>query len=145
MILKAFIASELNAVVAINNATAATDWTQAQFEQELSAPQRISLVAKMGKETVGFIFSSFVVDELTILAIAVSERYQRRGVANALLEQVLETAREAGCSRTFLEVRASNIGAIGLYQSRGFCEVGIRPGYYRKPVVEDAVQMERSL
>ena len=30
----------------------------------------------------------------------------------------------------FLEVRPSNISAITLYESIGFNEMGVRPGYY---------------
>ena len=31
----------------------------------------------------------------------------------------------------FLEVRRSNIAAIGLYKSLGFFEIGVRADYYR--------------
>jgi ribosomal-protein-alanine N-acetyltransferase len=30
----------------------------------------------------------------------------------------------------FLEVRSSNVSAITLYESIGFNEMGVRPGYY---------------
>jgi len=42
----------------------------------------------------------------------------------------------------FLEVRASNVSAIALYESMGFVEVSVRRGYYpAKKSREDAVLM----
>ena len=32
--------------------------------------------------------------------------------------------------RVFLEVRTSNVTAYNLYESLGFNEIGVRPGYY---------------
>ena len=40
-----------------------------------------------------------------------------------------------------LEVRKSNISAISLYKSFGFCEVGVRKKYYEN--TEDAVLMTK--
>ena len=40
----------------------------------------------------------------------------------------------------FLEVRASNAGAIGCYRRLGFSEIRRRGGYYANPC-EDAVRM----
>jgi ribosomal-protein-alanine N-acetyltransferase len=40
-----------------------------------------------------------------------------------------------------LEVRASNLTAIRLYQRHGFLTLGRRRGYYREPE-EDALQMQ---
>ena len=45
---------------------------------------------------------------------------RRRGVARALLQRVLERARERGCRRVELDTNEDNDGAIGLYESLGF-------------------------
>ena len=41
-------------------------------------------------------------------------------------------------------MRPSNEGAIALYNSRGFVEIGRRPRYFRNPV-EEAVEMRAPL
>jgi ribosomal-protein-alanine N-acetyltransferase len=48
-----------------------------------------------------------------------------------MLMLLLERARQAGMETVFLEVRPSNPRAIALYESAGFRQVGLRPGYYQ--------------
>ena len=45
---------------------------------------------------------------------------RRRGIARALLQRVLERARERGCRRVELDTNEDNDGAIRLYESLGF-------------------------
>ena len=73
--------------------------------------------------------------ESELLQVEVEAGYRRRGLARRLLEAALE-------GTVFLEVRAGNAGAIALYGTVGFVEVGRRKGYYAGPV-EDALVMEK--
>jgi GNAT superfamily N-acetyltransferase len=45
---------------------------------------------------------------------------RRRGIARALLQRVLERARDRGCRRVELDTNEGNDGAIALYESLGF-------------------------
>jgi len=67
--------------------------------------------------------------EREILNLAVDPSQRRRGAAHALLQR--ELGRET--TQWFLEVRASNKGAIALYQKAGFRVAGRREAYYRDP------------
>ena len=60
-------------------------------------------------------------------------------MAGYLLDEFLRQTIDTGVPST-LEVRVSNVDAISLYQSRGFREVGRRPGYYHD-TGEDALVM----
>ena len=52
----------------------------------------------------------------------------------------------AQAQTVFLEVRPSNLPALRLYQTAGFCEVGLRRGYYPAATGrEDALVMAREL
>lgn len=67
--------------------------------------------------------------EADLLNVAVAPERRRRGIARLLLKHVI--ARIAPRADTlFLEVRASNQAAIGLYEQLGFNQVGERPNYY---------------
>jgi ribosomal-protein-alanine N-acetyltransferase len=53
-----------------------------------------------------------------------------QGIAIALLDALEATALTHGAERLFLEVRADNAPAIGLYERQGFEKIGRRPRYY---------------
>jgi len=80
--------------------------------------------------------------------------HQGRGLGRRMLRRVLALARQREADTAFLEVRASNKGAIRLYQAEGFDEIGLRKGYYPSADAsadpsrdnrEDAVLMARAL
>jgi len=99
-------------------------------------------IAMRRDAVVGFLVGRAAADEFEILNFAVSTLHRRQGIASKLLEFVLETSRKQGSRQVFLEVRASNIAAIGLYQRHGFSECGRRIRYYSQPV-EDAIVLSR--
>ncbi len=86
----------------------------------------------------GYLIVTQVMDVADIDNIAVSPDFRRQGIASLLLD----TALEQMDADVFLEVRASNAPAIGLYQKYGFARIGIRRNYYEKPR-EDAILMKR--
>ena len=82
----------------------------------------------------------YVLDEGYINNIAVSPSYRRRGVASALMDRLIDSARGLSLAFLTLEVRCGNHAAISLYEKYGFERVGLRRGYYEKPR-EDALLM----
>jgi [ribosomal protein S18]-alanine N-acetyltransferase len=79
-----------------------------------------------------------------VLTIAVRKAYWGQGIGSAMLGTLITAARERGCTEVFLEVRADNTRAHGLYLRRGFEELGIRRGYYQ-PSGMDAIVMRKDL
>jgi len=79
-----------------------------------------------------------------VLTIAVRPAYWGKGIGSALLGALLAAARDRGCTEVFLEVRADNARAHGLYLRRGFEELGVRRGYYQ-PSGVDAIVMRKDL
>jgi len=62
-----------------------------------------------------------------INAIATYEKHRGKGVARRLNEDAEVRARSYGCDRLSLIVASQNAGAKGLYDYRGFKEVGAMP------------------
>jgi ribosomal-protein-alanine N-acetyltransferase len=89
------------------------------------------LVAESEGEVVGHAVASLVADIAELQRIAVAAPWRRRGVAAALLDEVVVLARDAGADRVLLEVREDNTAALGFYAARGFVEVDRRRRYYR--------------
>lgn len=65
-----------------------------------------------------------------IQTIAVVEGARRHGLGRVLMLRMIDDARERGATELFLEVRADNPGAKNLYDSLGFEQIAVRPGYY---------------
>ena len=95
-------------------------------------------------EVVALFSALMVLDELQIDNVAVAESHRRKGFAALLLAEALKRAREKEIRNAFLEVRAMNLPALGLYESQGFFVVGRRKNYYRNPP-DDALTMTLSL
>ena len=91
----------------------------------------------------GFLFVERVIDEMTVLAVAVASDRQRAGLGAALLAAGLHWGTEMGLRRCLLEVRVSNTAAISLYHRYGFSDDGRRPRYYADG--EDALLMSLEL
>ena len=68
--------------------------------------------------------------------------YRRKGIAEALVDGLVEALKERGSHCLTLEVRASNAPAIALYEKLGFSEIGRRKNYYRNPR-EDALILRK--
>lgn len=81
-------------------------------------------------EMVAFAITQVVLDEATLFNIAVDPAWQRRGFGKQLLEHLIAELEARGVLTLWLEVRASNKGAIALYESLGFNEATIRRNYY---------------
>jgi [ribosomal protein S18]-alanine N-acetyltransferase len=79
-----------------------------------------------------------------VLTIAVRASHWGQGIGSQLLDTLIRTARGRGCAEVFLEVRADNPRAQGLYRRRGFEEIGVRRGYYQ-PSGADAIVMRKDL
>lgn len=89
-------------------------------------------------DLVGYMCYWLVFDELRLMNLAVEPSMRRRGIASDLVGHMLSVGRESGAVRAVLEVRASNVAALSLYERVGFRQVALRRRYYTDPV-EDAV------
>lgn len=112
-------------------------WDMAAFEQVMQMPGAVVVLARgensaEGRRAalVGFAVARRVVDEWALLSIGVGPQQRRSGTAERLLVMCFNAAREHGARHVFLEVRESNLAALGLYRKVGFEVVRRRPGYY---------------
>lgn len=117
-------------------------WSVSAFEYELKNPLSVWLIAAEGDQVAGYVGSQTVIDESDMMNIAVAPAYRRQGIAEKLISMLIVQLKERGSNSLTLEVRASNIPAIGLYQKLGFTQVGRRPNYYRNPK-EDALILRK--
>jgi ribosomal-protein-alanine N-acetyltransferase len=128
-------------------------WTPEMFAGEIAQPpdSRLYLLAEADGGDGGAVLAGYAGMMFTpggtqadVLTIAVRPAYWGQRIGSALLAALLGAARERHCAEVFLEVRADNPRAHGLYLRRGFAEVGLRRGYYQ-PSGVDAIVMRKEL
>ena len=135
---------QIDAVLAIEEASFTNPWTRVMYLAELENPgvSFCFTASDPAGRAVGFCSLWRVLDELHINNIAVLPDVRRSGVATALLNYVLAYGATLGARRATLEVRRSNEAARLLYERFGFTVAGVRRAYYTKPV-EDALVLWR--
>ena len=143
--LRPMTASDLDAIMAIERVNFPFPWTEGNFKDSMNSGY-MCLVMEQGKQLMGYAVLMMVLDEAHLLNISVAQSHQGQGWGRYLLVQMMAIGREKGGRNMFLEVRPSNHSALGLYESMGFNEMGIRPGYYpAHNGREDAVLMGMAL
>ena len=117
-------------------------WVDAAIRSELDNPLSYWLVAVENGDVIGYIGSQTVLGEADIMNVAVSPAHRRKGIARMLLNRLQEDLTKQEVHSLTLEVRASNLPAITLYEALGYVQVGRRPNYYHKPK-EDALILRK--
>jgi ribosomal-protein-alanine N-acetyltransferase len=104
-------------------------WTQAQFQDSLDHGC-LCINAKKDHQWLGYCLISQQFDVIEILHLSVHPDERRKKIAHRLLNLCLDYAKNHAMAAIWLEVRASNVAAIALYQQMGFTKQGIRKQYY---------------
>lgn len=117
-------------------------WSAAAFGDLLKRPYCTYLTALADGRVAGCCGYTDSLHEANIDNVVVASEYRNQGIAQIMLAKLLERGAASGVESYVLEVRVSNLPAIHIYEKLGFRSVGIRPGFYEKPV-EDARIMKR--
>ena len=117
-------------------------WSEKAFRELLTHDYCHYLVAEHEGKTIGFAGMTVSFGEGEIDKVMVDPAFRRQGIADALMEALIQLGKGIGTSEFTLEVRVSNEPAIHLYEKHGFQSEGVRPRFYEKPV-EDALIMWR--
>jgi ribosomal-protein-alanine N-acetyltransferase len=154
--LEPMTADDLDEVLGIERASFKTPWSRKAFIYELKQ-NRVARCwvareeggdgdggpRKKGRRVIGYVCVWEIGVEMHLTNLAVHPEGRRQGVGRALLGWVIEDARGRGLTLVCLEVRPTNVEALGLYESFGFRVVGRRKGYYFD-TGDDALVMEAS-
>lgn len=139
---------DLEQVMVIERSSFESPWTRNNFFDEFkNSDLSTQLVMEVDGQIIAFAIVWIIMDECHLANIAVHPDFRRRGVAEILLDKIIEIAREKKCIKIMLEVRKSNEAAIELYTKYRFEKVGIRKNYYHDGFMrqEDAVLMDLNL
>lgn len=118
-------------------------WSEKSVASELSNPLSLWIVALQDDQVAGYVGSQTCGEESDMMNIAVHPDHRRQGIAEGLVDRLIEKLKARGSQSLTLEVRASNTPAITLYEKLGFSQVGLRKNYYRNPR-EDALILKKT-
>ena len=117
-------------------------WSENSVASELNNKLAFWLVAEEEGRLAGYVGSQTVCNETDMMNVAGHPDFRRRGIAEALVNALVEELKAMESHCLTLEVRASNTPAIALYEKLGFAEIGRRKNYYRNPR-EDALILRK--
>ena len=131
----------LKGVMAIERQVYPRPWSPSLFLSEMSETENRSyLVARLGRDVIGYGGVICYGDEAHITTIAVEPEHHRRKIGTRLMFELMSEGIRMGAAAVSLEVRMSNWGAQRMYGRFGFRPVGVRKGYYQE-TGEDALVM----
>lgn len=126
-----FAMEDIAAIHGIEQAISLAPWSEGNFKDSVAA-SHWCLGVKIVDQWVAYAVFSFAADEAELLILGVHSEARRLGIAENLLALV-EPPLATRARELFLEVRASNVAAIALYDKLGFNCVGERRNYYPIP------------
>jgi ribosomal-protein-alanine N-acetyltransferase len=139
--------SDIEDVLAVEDRVYPYPWSRANFLDSLASGYQAWVLRDQAMRLLGYFLVMQVVDEAHLLNVAVAEEWQGQGLGRFLLNQSVACARGQGMESMLLEVRPSNVRALGIYERYGFEQIGRRKGYY--PAAdqqrEDAIVMRYTL
>ncbi len=113
-------------------------WSASSFLEMISKEDARYYVAEEDGRILGGCGVLMVAGEGNITNVVIAPASRNRGIGTAMLQHLMMEGDKEGLTAYTLEVRVSNVVAIHVYEKLGFESVGVRPGFYEKPV-EDAL------
>ncbi|WP_418319453.1 GNAT family N-acetyltransferase [Piscinibacter sakaiensis] len=118
-------------------------YTPRRMMRMISGPEVAAVVADDAARISGFAVMQFGDETGHLVLLCVARPLQRQGIATALLDWLLASARVAGLERIGVEMRADNVIARNFYRMRGFSELDRIADYYASGI--DAQRMSLQL
>ena len=133
--------AHIDDIMIIENLSFKIPWSRQSVIDEITRNKfAIYKCARTEMKIVGYAGLWHICDEGHITNIAVHPEFRGIGIGSALMESLMEYAKNEGITGLTLEVRRSNNSAQALYRKFGFEDGGMRKAYYADNN-EDAIIM----
>lgn len=135
---------DIKTIASIERVSHPEPWSEKMFADELNVQFSNFFAALVDGAIAGYVCFWSIDGESQITNITVAEKLRRKGLGFKLMKYAVEyAAGRLNSKKMFLEARADNKAALGLYGKFGFKKIGIRKKYYSN--AGDAVVMEKIL
>ena len=132
--------SQLEPICEIEKVSYSDPWTKESVRSEILCDNSFffTLVSRMF--VLGYACMKVFQDVADLVKITTHPDFRRLGVARLLMNHLFSCSQRIHLRKLFLEVRESNVSALGLYESCGFVKICLRKNFYQNPV-ENAISM----
>ena len=104
-------------------------WNKNMLESEYNSGS-VFFGIKRNEKVVAYISARIIIDEADINNVAVLPQFRKQGMAQKLIQALVDFCEQKDIKKFTLEVNANNTPAKNLYQKMGFVSFGVRKGYY---------------
>ncbi|MGW8289089.1 MAG: ribosomal protein S18-alanine N-acetyltransferase [Candidatus Bathyarchaeia archaeon] len=149
-----FKPSDLEEVIRINRDCLPENYTPLFFMNIYKRYPQAFIVAEINKELAGYIMCRIetgtpnfkllgVTKKGHVISLAVLPKHQQKGIGYSLMLEATQAMTDYSAKECYLEVRTSNLAALGLYKKLGFEKSRTLRNYYADG--ENAYLMSRKL
>jgi ribosomal-protein-alanine acetyltransferase len=147
LVIKEMEFEDLDEVLSMEASSSQTPWSKKMFIEELRNPLAHCFIVKNegtpGNQALGFICFRNMGDESELLNILVHPQHRQLGMGKKLIQFYIDFCNQTQIRSFHLEVNASNLSAIHLYQLFSYHTVGVRKKFYQGKF--DALRMVRKV
>ena len=140
IIIRKMIADDSEEVAALESKIFSMPWKRDDFWRMAENKNAAYIVGVLDDKIIAYAGAWLAFSDAEVMNIAVDENFRGNGFGKKIFAALIKICIERGATAITLEVRASNIAAIKLYESFGLKSVGVRKNYYDNPT-EDALIM----
>ncbi len=146
-VLRPMRSADLDAVIAIEQASYTHPWTRGNFSDSLGGSYLARVLVDATDTVCGYLIAMPGVEEMHLLNLCIAPERQGLGLSLLLLDALVRAALADRAQLLWLEVRPSNARALRVYERYGFYPVARRRDYYPatdaqgRPTREDALVM----
>lgn len=126
---------DVDALLEVEQLSQGAPWSRRVFEKEFDLDFSNTWVVEWSEASAPAPLAAYLVfwlvhDEVHVLNVVVHPKARRRGLARALMDELVRVAEAARSAMISLEVRVGNEPAQALYRNMGFVPIGRRDNYY---------------
>ncbi|MEC9492385.1 ribosomal protein S18-alanine N-acetyltransferase [Flexistipes sp.] len=130
MVIEADI-SHIKLIAEIEKENFQKPWSYNSIYEEFMNQDSAIYVFLEKNQVAGYLIYRWMLDEVELLDISVKKDFRRCGIADRLMEFLIEQSKSC---HIFLEVRQDNAPALNLYKKKGFRKIGLRKNYYSQGI-----------
>ncbi len=92
------------------------------IQRKLAVDPELLLIAESDGQLVGSVMGGYEGHRGWVNYLAVLPKFQRRGIASCLMKEIEAALLQRGCPKINLQVRSSNLSALGFYTALGYLD-----------------------